>query len=103
MQDRYSSCFTKSYGKLFIGAGSVLITDNKLESNYKDFFTNNFRDLSYFNRKIRYFSPDEILKFLGFGTIFSFPLNYSSKSKFKLLGNSLNINVIKILLKYLLN
>lgn len=52
---------------------------------------------------IRYFTPHEILKLMCFSDDFSFPENFSLKTKYRLLGNSINIKVVNILMDYLLN
>ena len=90
-----TNCFTKSYTKLFKGTGSILLIDDSL---YK-------KDLnpSILFGFIRFFTPKEILKFLCFDENFSFPNNYTEKTKYKLLGNSINVKVVKILMEYLFN
>ena len=90
-----TNCFTKSYSKLFKGSGSILLLDDKL---YKKSL--NPIDLFGF---IRFFTPEEILKFLCFCEDFSFPKDFSEKTKYKLLGNSINVKVVNILIDYLIN
>ena len=54
---------------------------------------------------LRYFSPDELLTLFGYETPhFHFPssIKISNRKKFELIGNSLNVFVVKKLLKYLL-
>ena len=56
-------------------------------------------------KMLRYFSPDELLTLFGYETPhFHFPnsKNISNRKKFELIGNSLNVCVVKKLLKYLL-
>jgi tRNA (cytosine38-C5)-methyltransferase len=88
-----TNCFTKGYTKLFKGTGSILLLDEKL---LKDNL--NIIDLYGY---IRFFTPNEILKFLCFSDNFIFPKNLSEKSKYKLLGNSINVKVVNILMHYL--
>ena len=90
-----TNCFTKSYTKLFKGTGSILLLEEKL---YKENL-NPIDLLGY----IRFFTPKEILKFLCFNDSFAFPDNLSDKSKYKLLGNSVNVKVVNILMNYLFN
>ena len=90
-----TNCFTKSYTKLFKGSGSILLLKDEL---YKENL-NPIDLLGY----IRYFTPNEILKFLCFDDNFIFPNNLSEKSKYKLLGNSVNVKVVNILMNYLFN
>ena len=88
-----TNCFTKGYTKLFKGTGSILLLDEKL---LKD----NLNIIDLFGY-IRFFTPNEILKFLCFSDNFIFPKNLSEKSKYKLLGNSVNVKVVNILMNYL--
>ena len=90
-----TNCFTKSYSKLFKGTGSILLVNDKLYKKQLDPTT-----LYGF---IRFFTPKEILKFLCFSEDFSFPENFSDKTKYKLLGNSINVKVVNILMEYLFN
>ena len=90
-----TNCFTKSYTKLFKGTGSILLLEEKL---YKE----NLNPIDLFGY-IRFFTPKEILKFLCFGEYFVFPESLSEKSKYKLLGNSINVKVVNILMNYLFN
>ena len=90
-----TNCFTKSYSKLFKGTGSILLVNDKLYKKQLDPTT-----LYGF---IRFFTPKEILKFLCFSDEFSFPENFSDKTKYKLLGNSINVKVVNILMEYLFN
>ena len=90
-----TNCFTKGYTKLFKGTGSILLLDEKL-------FKQNLNPEDLFGY-IRFFTPEEILKFLYFDENFVFPKNLSEKSKYKLLGNSVNVKVVNILMNFLFN
>ena len=90
-----TNCFTKGYTKLFKGTGSILLLDEKL-------FKQNLNPEDLFGY-IRFFTPEEILKFLCFDENFVFPKNLSEKSKYKLLGNSVNVKVVNILMNFLFN
>lgn len=90
-----TNCFTKGYTKLFKGTGSILLVNDKL---YKKEL-NPITLLGF----IRYFTPHEILKLMCFSDDFSFPENFSFKTKYRLLGNSINVKVVNILMDYLLN
>ena len=83
-----TNCFTKSYTKLFKGTGSILLIDEKL-------YKKEINPISLFGF-IRYFNPQEILKLMCFSNNYSFPENISDKSKYKLLGNSINVKVVNI-------
>ena len=90
-----TNCFTKSYTKLFKGTGSILLLEEKL---YKE----NLNPIDLFGH-IRFFTPNELLKFLCFDENYYFPKDLSDKSKYKLLGNSVNVKVVNILMNYLFN
>ena len=93
--NKSTNCFTKGYTKLFKGTGSILLLNDKL-------YKSNLNPISLLGA-IRYFTPNEILKFLCFSENFSFPDNLSEKTKYRLLGNSINVKVVNILMNYLLN
>ena len=90
-----STCFTKSYGNYVEGTGSVL---NVSSSNN----TGSIEIKSSRNLKLRYFSPREIANLMGFPISFSFPNNLTTKQRYRLLGNSLNVWVVSQLVKILL-
>ena len=95
LKDTSTNCFTKGYTKLFKGTGSLLLVEEKL-------YKKQLNPSSLFGF-LRYFTPNEILKFLFFSDNFSFPENFSDKTKYRLLGNSINVKVVNILMNYLFN
>ena len=95
LENKSTNCFTKNYSRLFKGTGSILLVDSKK-------YENNVKPSILFGY-LRFFTPKEILKFLFFGENFSFPKNISDKTKYRLLGNSINVKVVNALLDYLLN
>lgn len=99
---RRSSCFTSSYGKFFKGTGSVLayktgngpdVTISLQSPEDRSFNSDWFKDLLDHGYEIRYFSGEELLRLFGFHRDFKFPLEITTKQKWKLVGNSLNIRV----------
>jgi tRNA (cytosine38-C5)-methyltransferase len=68
------------------------------------------QDISLLHKlQLRYFSPSEILRISHFlpiketrFTTFVWPSNVSEKTKYRLLGNSVNVDVIRRLLDFLL-
>ena len=57
---------------------------------------------------LRYFSPSELLRIFCFGPPstegeleFIWPTNISTKTKYKLIGNSVNVDVVSHLIRYL--
>ena len=82
---------------------------SKLNVNEGDFDSLWFEKLMFNSasepKVLRYFSPDELLTLFGYETPhFHFPSSakISNRKKFELIGNSLNVHVVKKLLKYLL-
>ena len=90
----HTNCFTKSYTKLFKGSGSILLINDKL-------YKKELNPSTLFGF-IRYFTPNEILKLMCFSENYSFPKNISDKSKYRLLGNSINVKVVNILIDFLI-
>ncbi|XP_043546317.1 tRNA (cytosine(38)-C(5))-methyltransferase isoform X3 [Chiloscyllium plagiosum] len=95
---RRSVCFTKGYGHYVEGTGSVLKTapDVELSEVFQSFQTlSDDEKLSQLSKlKLRYFTPREIANLHGFPPEFRFPQNISLRQSYRLLGNSLNINVV---------
>lgn len=59
--------------------------------------------------RLRYFSPSELLRIFSFGPCtadgdldFIWPTSISTKTKYKLIGNSVNVTVVTRLIEYLL-
>lgn len=53
--------------------------------------------------KLRYFTPREVANLMGFPPEFSIPSDVTLRQSYKVLGNSLNVYVVSVLLKYLLH
>ncbi|XP_034562252.1 tRNA (cytosine(38)-C(5))-methyltransferase [Notolabrus celidotus] len=99
---RRSVCFTKGYGRYVEGTGSVLqsCTDIEMESVFKDLEQSSEEEkLQQLSKlKLRYFTPREVANLMGFPQSFSFPEQVSTKQQYRVLGNSLNIEVVSRLL-----
>ena len=53
--------------------------------------------------RLRYFSPGELLRLFGFGAgsrPFTWPAGVTTKSKYRLIGNSVNVHVVADLIDY---
>lgn len=76
-------CFTKGYGRFAKGTGSVLqqLTENK--------------------EILRYFTPTEISRLMCFPKELKFPSNVKRTDLYKALGNSVNVFVISLLVKFM--
>jgi site-specific DNA-cytosine methylase len=72
----YSICFTSGYWRCRKAGGSMLKVGGRL----------------------RFFAPDEILKLLGFADCYSVGENISLPAAFRLVGNSVDVRVIRYLL-----
>jgi len=49
---------------------------------------------------LRYFTPAELLKFHGFSNEFIFPTEIPLQKRYKLIGNSLSVDIVTFLLKH---
>lgn len=106
-EDRRSACFTQSYGKFIRGTGSVLWeppTCNGDDDNACSRFALLPPEEREFNpdwaegldlkKNLRYFSGMEVARLMGFDDkVLSFPPDCTLKQHWKLLGNSLNVQV----------
>ena len=102
-----SNCFTKSYGRYVEGSGSVLETcplvapsrafDEQTGEWNQEILLEELRA-----RKLRYFSPREMLNLHGFPSSYQFPSSITTLQAYKLIGNSLNVVVVRELLRYLM-
>jgi len=106
-----SCCFTKSYGRYAEGTGSVLQQSGDLDDVYSRArlsgekgspeYVQVLREL-----RLRYFTPMEVAKLMGFGPSFAFPTEYLRERKlhcYRVLGNSLNVRVVAFLAGILFN
>ena len=50
------------------------------------------------DRRLRFFAPTEILKLLGFSADFQIPASVSMPAAYKLVGNSVDVRVIRHIL-----
>nr|SVE75902.1 EOG090X0A4V [Daphnia hispanica] len=101
--DTSSCCFTKAYTHYAEGTGSVL-QHNLSESFHKKFAElEEDGDVAHLKPlQLRYFTPREIANLMGFPVHFSFPETSSIRTRYRLLGNSLNVLVVSSLLKILI-
>jgi tRNA (cytosine38-C5)-methyltransferase len=104
--DRRSACFTHSYGRYIRGTGSILyeISEDDVHNHgggailpklvapeERVFQVDWMKDLD--PSKLRYFSGQELTRLFGFSRTFSFPPDMTMKQQWKLMGNSLNVQV----------
>ena len=74
--DAVTSCFTSAYGRSVVRSGSYLATASG----------------------IRRFSPDEILRLLGFPASYRLPSDLPRSNAWRLVANSLSIPVVRSIL-----
>ena len=91
-----SVCFTKAYGKLCEGTGSVLqMADEKQTAIVED-------PESWVALQLRYFTPREAANLHGFQADFVFSPDLTHRQCYQLVGNGLNVIVVAELIKYLI-
>ena len=87
------------------GTGSVIQASgdkNDLDKAFAEFEME--KDVTCLSSlKLRYFTPQEIAKLLGFPSEFTFPDNVTVKQKYKVLGNSINVTVVSLMVFNLLS
>lgn len=79
-----TACFAGGYGKSIVRSGSYLETSDSPQ-----------------HFSLRRFSPCEVAGLLGFSDAFVFPPHLSMRRRWKLLGNSVSIPVVKAILERL--
>ncbi|XP_075683715.1 tRNA (cytosine(38)-C(5))-methyltransferase isoform X2 [Rhinoderma darwinii] len=103
---RRSTCFTKGYGHYVEGTGSILqsATDVEISPVYKSLETLSDEEklVKLSTLKLRYFTPREIANLHGFPAEFDFPDKITTKQRYRLLGNSLNVHVVAKLIDLML-
>ncbi|EJD04475.1 S-adenosyl-L-methionine-dependent methyltransferase [Fomitiporia mediterranea MF3/22] len=111
---RRSCCFTRGYTQLVERAGSILQMNEYLDVS-PQFSPANRRILLNILEplRLRYFTPSELLRLFHFESstdagirgnktrAFVWPENVSRKSQYRLLGNSVNVEVVRRLVNYL--
>ncbi|KAG5646914.1 hypothetical protein DXG03_001990 [Asterophora parasitica] len=110
---RRTCCFTRGYSQLVERAGSVIQVNESLDTTetFNKFLqarSENDEDAIQILRPLglRYFSPAELLRIFHFtppqsDSIFAWPAGISTKTKYRLIGNSVNVKVVKELIRYL--
>ncbi|KAJ8591350.1 S-adenosyl-L-methionine-dependent methyltransferase [Rhizopogon salebrosus TDB-379] len=108
-------CFTRGYTQLVERAGSILQLNEDLDTTevFDRFLAAQSRENEDAVRildqlRLRYFTPSELLKIFRLekpesDQQFVWPLSVSLKSKYRLIGNSVNVEVVRHLIDYLFN
>ena len=89
----HSLCFTKAYGRYMDGTGSILELPERLAKSESESYA-----MQDFYGKVRYFTPEEVARLMGFRD-FKLSLETSkelskARALWALLGNSLNPQVV---------
>ncbi|KAF9014545.1 S-adenosyl-L-methionine-dependent methyltransferase [Hymenopellis radicata] len=112
--DARSCCFTRGYTQLVERAGSILQMQSTLDTTqvFDEFLAAQAAgDVDAVKilapLRLRYFAPEELLRLFDFNPTedeepFSFPDDISRKSRYRLIGNSVNVRVVRALIEYLL-
>ncbi|KAJ7031500.1 S-adenosyl-L-methionine-dependent methyltransferase [Mycena alexandri] len=117
---RRTCCFTRGYAQLVERSGSILqmnehedttsIFDTFLQVKESSGSTDTIGATRILDKlRLRYFSPDELLRLFSFTPSlpgsserpFIWPEGISRKSKYRLIGNSINIKVVEELIGFL--
>ena len=102
----HSCCFTRAYGHYAVGTGSILqhASSEDLGKAFQDYQKEGDSDRcvqSLQSLKLRYFSPREVANLMCFPPSFTFPPGLTLKQRCKVIGNSVNVHVVSVLLRYL--
>ena len=99
--DRITHCFTAAYGRqMHRATGSLLLIDSERPHSIAEEPIDR-TDMTLYKGKLRRFTENELLNLFGFPSSFRFPDDLSLGHRYKLIGNSVNVKVISLLLKYL--
>ncbi len=107
---KHSCCFTKAYGNYAVGTGSILqhsLDKSALDQAFQAFSDHRERaDLEGSVEclralNLRYFTPKEVANLMCFPERYGFPPGLTDKQCYKALGNSLNVEVVSVLIRYL--
>ncbi|KAK0207955.1 S-adenosyl-L-methionine-dependent methyltransferase [Desarmillaria ectypa] len=101
--DRKTCCFTSGYTHLVERAGSILQMNEEVDTTktFDEFLLN--ADLAILRPlRLRYFTPNELLRIFDFDpSLFQWPDDVSRKTKYRLIGNSVNVRVVAALIDHL--
>lgn len=98
-----SMCFTKAYTHYAEGTGSVFCPSDRNAVDKCCSQRDEKKSIELLKSlQVRYFAPSEVSKLMCFPEDeFSFPEKVSNKSRYRLLGNSINVLVVSELIKLL--
>ncbi|KAM7347120.1 tRNA (cytosine(38)-C(5))-methyltransferase [Cochliomyia hominivorax] len=106
-------CFTKAYTHYSEGTGSIYccLTKEEMDKTFAelkelehltDVKEKEDKSLILLQRlQLRYFTPKEVARLMNFPDSFNFPNTTTSRQRYRLLGNSINVKVVGELIKLL--
>uniref|UniRef100_A0A1B6H4C4 tRNA (cytosine(38)-C(5))-methyltransferase n=1 Tax=Cuerna arida TaxID=1464854 RepID=A0A1B6H4C4_9HEMI len=100
-----SCCFTKAYGNYIEGTGSIFCPYNQSTIN-RVIVDNTQASIDITDLRalyLRFFTPREVARLMNFPERFTFPSGITTKQKFRLLGNSINVKVVAFLIRIMLH
>jgi len=101
--DTITHCFTAGYGRqIHKATGSLLLLDKDRSKSVEEEPIDRSNISALKGGKVRRFTPYELVLLFGFTKEFRFPDSISLEHRYKLVGNSVNVNVVSYLLQYLL-
>ena len=101
--DSMSHCFTAAYGRVVHRAtGALLLTDMSHPSVEQHPELIDRKDMTKLSGKLHKFTPRELLNIFGYRDGFDFPDNISLEHQYKLIGNSVNVEMISKVVEVLL-
>ncbi len=105
MRSSKTTTFTKGYGKHAGRAGPVVLLSDDGERRVSEEELGRFPsglDLGPDGREVRWFSEREMLRIHGFPETFDFPEGLTQRQRCALIGNSVNVEVVALLLRWML-
>ncbi|KAJ3868176.1 S-adenosyl-L-methionine-dependent methyltransferase [Lentinula novae-zelandiae] len=91
-------CFTRGYTHLVERSGSIIQMNPELNASQQDAVS------ILHPLRLRYFTPSELLRIFHFNlpsSPFFWPESISTKTKYRLIGNSVNVHVVTELINFL--
>jgi tRNA (cytosine38-C5)-methyltransferase len=108
-RDTITHCFTAAYARqLHKATGSILLMEEQQEDDHDNSVNSTASsaidrsNIKQYKRRLRRFLPCELLRLFGFPDDFKFPKDISLEQQYKLIGNSVNVNVVAYVVGILL-
>jgi tRNA (cytosine38-C5)-methyltransferase len=105
--DKHVNCFTKGYKEYAQGC-SIFVPDKNRHiikgslERYFDWIENKVGTCPLVELQARYFTPREIANFHGIDSNYILDADISLRSLYKILGNSMSVDVVRVCLEHLL-